>query len=221
MTASQILAQVEAQFQVMYLSPEQRAVLLAQALRVCQAKTGPFTDITFEAGTVDTPGDFLSVAVAMDKNGRWQEVRRLQTAAIPADGETPEVPATDKLQIVGFPVAPEPVEGSAPLTIHPTAFNSFYGQGRVANTSAVAPFTLVYFIDLNKSVQIPPMLESQLYGYLSILLEIPNNKRAREVATTMGMQAEFPSDEELKQRKDLMEVEMEESQSIIPSAAVF
>ena len=35
------------------------------------------------------------------------------------------------------------------------------------------------------------------------------------------MQVELPSDEELKQRKDLIETDMEESAAIIPSAAVF
>lgn len=220
MTKTELLEQVATQFQVLFLSEEMQTAILAQALRVCQSKMGPFAEVVCD-GVVDTPTDFLSIASAMDSNGRWQDVKRVKTAEIPATGDDDLVPATDQLQIVGqVPVVPptaSPV--NAALTLG--SRNLFYAHGRVANTTAVAPFTIWYFIDLSKSEDLPPNTESLLFSYLHILLEIPNNKRAREVATTTGMTAEFPSDEELKQRKDLLEVEMEESAAIIPSAAVF
>lgn len=217
MTKEELLTQVIAQFQVVYLDGPTQAALLGQALRVCQSKMGPFSDIICEEGTVDTPADFLSVAVAMDANGRWQEVTRVQTAEIPETDDAPAVPATDKLQIVGQAT----VDTSVSPTLTIGGGSRFYGAGRTGSTAAVKPFRIYYFVDLSKSAQLPPLVEHQLFNYLSILLEIPNNTRARQTATAMGTQAEFPSDEELKQRKDLIEVDMEESQGMIPTAAVF
>ena len=220
MTADDLLEQVVAQFQVMLLSPEAQASILAQVLRVCQAKMGPFTEITCD-GTVDTPADFLSVASAMDANGRWQDVVRVKTAAIPETETDAAVAATDKLQIVGqVPVDP-PVLSPLEVALTVGNRNGFYGAGRVASTKAVKPFRIFYFIDLAQCEELPPLVQSYLYEYLYIRLEIPNNKRSREVASTTGMQVELPSDEELKQRKDLIETDMEESAAIIPSAAVF
>ena len=75
MTPQALLDAVLKRFSVMYLSEEVQVSLLDEALETYQRLVSPFKDIT-TAGTateIATPGDFLSVVVCSDTNGRWHK----------------------------------------------------------------------------------------------------------------------------------------------------
>lgn len=75
MTPRKLLDAVKNQFQVMYLSEPLLDALLRQALRTYQDKAGPVKLLVFDvtATEIPAPADFMSVAVAMDSEGRWHE----------------------------------------------------------------------------------------------------------------------------------------------------
>lgn len=207
MTGIELLDSVIKQFQVVYLGQPLLDALLAQALRVYQNKAGPFTDVTFpaDATEIDIPVDFMGVAVAMDSNGRWQEARK-------DNGKI-------KILVNGQIVQVQPTTLDYAFPVGPTT--NYYGQGRVADTTAVKPYRLFYFQKLLPDGELPDESISLLFQYLSAMIEIPNNRRAREVANATGMTMEFPDDDQLKQRADLIEQEMEDTRGMIPTAAVF
>lgn len=95
----------------------------------------------------------------------------------------------------------------------------------VTTTKSVAPFTLYYFLNLRgmniDTDQLPDSSVMLLTEYLYILLAIPNTQRAREAMTVTGIQMELPDDNELNNRKSLLEQEMDESAAMIPMATVY
>ena len=90
---------------------------------------------------------------------------------------------------------------------------------------SVKPYVVNYFVNLRdmdiEQDALPPETVGPLRDYLEVLIAMPNTARARQIATATGIQAEYPSDEELRNRKDLLELAMEESQAIIPMATVY
>ena len=90
---------------------------------------------------------------------------------------------------------------------------------------SVKPYTVSYFVNLRDmdidEDELPPEAVGPLSSYLEILIAIPNTARARQIATATGMQVEYPSDEELRGRKENLELDMEDSQAIIPMATVY
>lgn len=95
----------------------------------------------------------------------------------------------------------------------------------VTTTKSKAPFTLHYFLnlrglDLDNGV-LPEDSITLLTEYLYTLLAIPNTQRAREALTVTGIQMELPDDNELNNRKSLLEQEMDESAAMIPMATVY
>lgn len=86
------------------------------------------------------------------------------------------------------------------------------------------PFTITYFVDLKgldpAEDDLPSDIISTCLEYLIALIDIPNTQRARRVALSTGQQIEERSDEELLQRKQALEEDMEESQEILPSIMV-
>jgi hypothetical protein len=90
---------------------------------------------------------------------------------------------------------------------------------------SVRPYTVSYFVnlrdmDIEKDV-LPPETVGPLREYLEALIAIPNTARARQIATATGIQAEYPSDDELRTRKENLELAMEDLQAIIPMATVY
>ncbi len=180
MTPAELLEQVKARFQVLYVEPVTLDMLLKQAMGVYQDKAGPVRLLNFDAlvNEMPVPSDFYNVAVAMDAEGRWH------SASVIAG----------KLKIE-------------------------------TTTRSVLPFKVWYFVAMRsmdlKTGNLPDESISLLYEYLTALIEIPNNKRAKEVAVTTGLPFEIPDEETLKQRKDLVEQEIEDNQSMIPMATVY
>lgn len=90
---------------------------------------------------------------------------------------------------------------------------------------SVKPYTLSYFANLRDMDIVQDSLPSEAIGllrdYLEALIDIPNTARARQIAAATGVQAEYPTDAELKARKESLELAMEDSQAIIPMATVY
>jgi hypothetical protein len=75
-------------------------------------------------------------------------------------------------------------------------------------------------MDIDKD-ELPAISIGILMDYLKALIEIPNTQRARQIANATGLQVEYPSDEELRARKENIEFAMEDSQAMIPMATVY
>lgn len=90
---------------------------------------------------------------------------------------------------------------------------------------SVKPYIVSYFVNLRDmdidTDELPPETVGPLRDYLEALIAIPNTARARQIATATGIQAEYPSDDELRGRKEDLELAMEDSQAIIPMATVY
>lgn len=90
---------------------------------------------------------------------------------------------------------------------------------------SVKPYTASYFANLRdmdiENDDLPQQTIGLLRDYLEALIAIPNTARARQIATATGLQAEYPSDEELVTRKENLELAMEDEQAIIPIATVY
>lgn len=95
----------------------------------------------------------------------------------------------------------------------------------VTTSKSVAPFTLHYFLNLRgldlDAGSLPESSITLLTEYVYTLLAIPNTQRAREAMTVTGLQMELPDDNELNNRKGLLEQEMDESAAMIPMATVY
>lgn len=90
---------------------------------------------------------------------------------------------------------------------------------------SVKPYSVTYLVNLRDIDLATGVLPSECIGllreYLEALIAIPNTARERQIALATGIQAEYPTEEELKTRKDNIELAMEDSQAIIPMATVF
>lgn len=95
----------------------------------------------------------------------------------------------------------------------------------VTTTRSVAPFTLTYFISLRsldlETGILPTSSITLLSEYLYTLLAIPNTQRAREAMAVTGIQLELPDDNVLNDRKNQLELEMEETEAMIPMVTVY
>lgn len=95
----------------------------------------------------------------------------------------------------------------------------------VTDTNSVAPYTFTYFVDLTRidftEGELPTETHALLMDHLTALIDVQNTKRARAAAQATGRQAEFPMDQELRERVTQVELEMDEAKAIIPMAAVF
>lgn len=95
----------------------------------------------------------------------------------------------------------------------------------MSTRKSVRPYSVSYFVNLRDMNIEKEALPSEAIGplreYLEALIAIPNTARARQIATATGIQAEFPSDEELRARKDALELAMEDMRAIIPMVTVF
>lgn len=86
------------------------------------------------------------------------------------------------------------------------------------------PYRVYYFVNLRDydlETALPAESVSLLIDYLTVLLEIPNTNRMREIAATTGLQIDYPTIDDLQGRKLTLELAMEESQAIIPMATVY
>lgn len=95
----------------------------------------------------------------------------------------------------------------------------------VTTSKSVAPFVLHYFVNLKDldfdEDSLPSTSITLLTEYLYTLIAIPNTQRAREAMLATGIQMELPDDNELNNRKTLLEQEMDETAAIIPMATVY
>lgn len=87
------------------------------------------------------------------------------------------------------------------------------------------PFMASYLVNLRdmdiEKDELPSESIGLLREYLESLISIPNTARARQIAQATGLQTEYSTEEELRTRKDNIELAMEDSQAIIPMATVF
>jgi hypothetical protein len=90
---------------------------------------------------------------------------------------------------------------------------------------SVKPYIVSYFVNLRDmdidDDELPSETIGLLRDYLEALIAIPNTARARQIATATGIQAEYPSEEELRARAENLELAIEESRAIIPMATVY
>ncbi len=90
---------------------------------------------------------------------------------------------------------------------------------------SVKPYVISYFVNLRdadtEEFELPPETVGLLRGYLEALIASLNTARARQIAAATGIQAEYPSDEDLRARVENIELTMEDSQAIIPMATVY
>ena len=99
------------------------------------------------------------------------------------------------------------------------------GKLVIAETSkSKKPYEVYYYAnlrdwDLDTALPAGESL-SLILDYLTALIAIPNTARERQVAIASGLQAELPTDEELRARKENLETAMEERQAIIPMVTV-
>lgn len=96
----------------------------------------------------------------------------------------------------------------------------------VTDSESTAPYTFSYFVDLEKyagdlsSEDLPRECIRLVMEHLTALISIKDTARAKSVAMATNRQDEFPSDQELQDRKDKVEGQMEENMAMIPAALV-
>jgi len=86
------------------------------------------------------------------------------------------------------------------------------------------PYTFYYFVnlrDFDLDDDLPNGIAGTLIDYVVALIDIPNTERARAVALATGRQTELPSNDELNNRKALVEVYMEDNKAMVPMLSVF
>jgi len=89
--------------------------------------------------------------------------------------------------------------------------------------SSVKPFRVWYFQDFqgwDSDADLPPESIHLISKYLIALIDVLNSERGRAVAQSTGLDLEFPSDQELRERLDTAALAMEESQAIIPGVVI-
>lgn len=95
----------------------------------------------------------------------------------------------------------------------------------IQQRKSVTPYALTYFVNLRgvdiDAGTLPAEIIGILAKYLTALIDMPNTQRARQIASATGLQVEYPTDEELRARKENIELEIEESQAIIPMMTVY
>jgi hypothetical protein len=88
---------------------------------------------------------------------------------------------------------------------------------------SVKPFCIWYFQDFQNwatDQDLPPESIHLISEYLIALLDVLNSERGRAVAQSTGLNLEFPSDQELRERLTQAGLAMEENQAIIPGVVV-
>ena len=95
---------------------------------------------------------------------------------------------------------------------------------RLYPNASVPPFSFSYFLDLrnyDSDTDLPDTTISLLLDHLEASIDIYNTARAKRVAQSTGQDTvEFPSEQELKERRAAVELEMEDNMSIVPVASV-
>ncbi len=191
MTPNELLDLVKAQFQVIYLDSAKLTNLLKQAIGTYQDKAGL--------------------------------IRKLQFGDEDTEADTPD----DLLEIIGVSDAEgrwhEYRTAVSEDTVTVTVVEQLYPG--TTTVKSLKPYTMTYFVNLRdmdlEEDELPAETIGLLRDYLEALIAIPNTARARQIATATGIQAEYSTDEELKVRKDALELAMEDSQAIIPMATVY
>jgi len=181
MTPNELLDEVKALFQVVYVEPAKLAILLKQAIRAYQDKAGVVRTVQMSADAAEMarPADLLEVISVADAEGRWHQ----------------------------WEVSAESISVVESLL------------------KSVKPYSVSYFADLSgidpAAGALPDESIGLLRDYLEALIDIPNTNRARQIALATGVQTEFPSGEELRARKEAIELAMEEAQALLPMMTVY
>lgn len=89
---------------------------------------------------------------------------------------------------------------------------------------SVPPYTISYFVNLRDydlETDLPPGIVGTIIDYLVALIDFQNTERARAVALATGRQMELPTNDEMNNRKAVVEAYMEDNRAIIPMLSVF
>ncbi len=89
---------------------------------------------------------------------------------------------------------------------------------------SVAPYTFYYFVNLRDydlDTDLPNGIVGTIIDYLVALIDIQNTERARAVALSTGRQMELPTNDEMNNRKAIVEAYMEENMAMVPMLSVF
>lgn len=92
-----------------------------------------------------------------------------------------------------------------------------------ADAYSVKPLYLWYFQNFQNwdaDTDLPTEAIHLISQHLIASIDILNSERGRAVAQTTGLDLEFPSDQELRERLTATELAMEENQAIIPGVVV-
>jgi len=181
MTPNELKALAVSQFQILFIEDPAINALLYQALGAWQDKAGCLRKITLGADVaeVDTPEDFLDIAIVLDAEGQYHE----------ADASAETISITEQ-------------------------------------TGSVKPYTVHYFVNLRgmdpATGQLPNDAIGKLLDYLVTLIGIANAAQQRQFAGVIGTSQDgIPDETDLRNRKDALELDMEDSQAIIPMATVY
>lgn len=88
---------------------------------------------------------------------------------------------------------------------------------------SIKPFYVWYFQNFQEwdaAKDLPPESIHLISKYLVALIDVLNSERGRAVAQSTGLDLEFPSDQELRERLNMAALAMEENQAIIPGVVV-
>jgi len=86
------------------------------------------------------------------------------------------------------------------------------------------PYTFYYFVNLRDydlDTDLPNGIVGTIIDYIVSLIDIPNTERARAVALATGRQLELPSNDEMNNRKAIVEAYMEDNRAMVPMLSVF
>jgi len=92
------------------------------------------------------------------------------------------------------------------------------------DTDSEGPYTFYYFVnlrDFDLDEDLPSGIAGTLIDYVAALIDIPNTERARAVALATGRQIELPSNDEMNNRKAIVEAYMEDNKAMVPMLSVF
>jgi len=93
-----------------------------------------------------------------------------------------------------------------------------------ADATSAPPYTFYYFLNLRDydlDDDLPAGIVGTLIDYVAALIDVPNTDRARAVALATGRQMELPTNDEMNNRKAIIEAYMEDNKAMVPMLSVF
>ena len=94
----------------------------------------------------------------------------------------------------------------------------------VPDKQSEAPYAFYYFVNLRDydfDTDLPAGIVGTLLDYVVSLIAIPNTERLRAIALATGRQLELSSNDEMNNRRMIVEAYMEDNRAALPMLSVF